>query len=72
MSSVKDGDIAQDPSDCGRSREPGTDEPVIRPGGVVTLVDHISYVETVGMTERELGEHLRGVEAGVLALADGG
>jgi hypothetical protein len=35
-------------------------------------MDHISYVETFGMTERELGDHLRGVEAGVLALADGG
>ena len=35
-------------------------------------MDHISYVETLGMTETELGEHLREVEAGVLSLADGG
>ncbi|MEF8840662.1 MAG: pyridoxamine 5'-phosphate oxidase family protein [Haloarculaceae archaeon] len=35
-------------------------------------MDHISYVETVGMDERELAEHLHGVEAGVLALADDG
>jgi hypothetical protein len=35
-------------------------------------MDHISYVETLGMSERELADHLHGVEAGVLALADGG
>ena len=33
---------------------------------------HIAYVETVGMTESELEDHLRGVETGVLALADDG
>lgn len=35
-------------------------------------MDHISYVETIGMDERDLAEHLHAVEAGVLALADGG
>lgn len=35
-------------------------------------MDNVSYVETIGMDERELEEHLRGTEAGVLALADGG
>mgnify|MGYP006293698991 CR=1 FL=1 len=35
-------------------------------------MEHISYVETVGMDERGLEDHLHGVEAGVLALADGG
>ena len=35
-------------------------------------MEHISYVETVGMDERGLESHLHGVEAGVLALADGG
>jgi hypothetical protein len=35
-------------------------------------MEHISYVETIGMNERELEEHLGGTNAGVLALADGG
>lgn len=35
-------------------------------------MEHISYVETIGMSERELETHLDGVDAGVLALADGG
>ena len=35
-------------------------------------MERIAYVETIGMTEHELEDHLRGVETGVLALADGG
>lgn len=35
-------------------------------------MEHISYVETIGMDERELEEHLHGTRAGVLALADEG
>lgn len=35
-------------------------------------MEHIGYVETIGMSESELADHLHGVETGVLALADGG